>query len=325
MNQAEITLTPIKFHFYYLLFKPYNDIQKDFNSNTILNKVITFISKEKLENRGYLIDRNNNRENELPRELFMTSAVIMARERRIRCSIALLRSGRIPQIKPVDNFQLISLEEVGGSIAEETNFFIDYSRNTATICVEYNYHGPRITDIEFYLRNIARYKLKLSKATEVGLYMNSSIDKTLVSLKNVLNIDIKLQPKKIAQMDKDIVGQYFTGLNNIGNSLKPNFLKLEAMFQAPGKNVTSAGLNKEANSMILNILNRFKTKPTNIDCFENFVVKYEDQNGEEGVFNLLKEKIEVIKEVDLKKYHKKRQIYELIEKDFDEFMENIHL
>jgi len=323
MDEPEITLTPIRFHFYSLLFKPYNDIQSDFNSNTILNQVITFISNEKLQNRGYLIDRNNNRENELPRELFMTSAVIMARERRIRCSIALLRSGRIPQIKPVDNFQLISLEDMGGSIAEETNFFIDYSRNTAVICVEYNYHGPRIPDIEFYLRNIARYKLKLSKATEVGLYMESSIDKTLESLKNVLNIDIKLQPKKIAQMDKDIVGQYFTGLNTIGNNLKPNFLKLEAMFQAPGKNVTSAGLNKEANSMIKTILNRFKTKPTNIDCFENFVVKYEDNNGEEGVFNLLKAKKEIIKEVDLKKCHKKRQIYELIEKDFDEFMENL--
>jgi hypothetical protein len=323
MDQPEITLTPIRFHFYYLLFKPYNDIQDDFNSNSILNQVITFISNEKLQNRGYLIDRNNNRENELPRELFMTGAVIMARERRIRCSIALLRSGRIPQIKPVNNFQLISLEEMGGSIAEETNFFIDYSRNVAVICVEYNYHGPRISDIEYYLRNIARYKLKLSKATEVGLYMGSSIDKTLENLKNVLNIDIKLQPKKIAQMDKDIVGQYFTGLNSIGNNLKPNFLKLEAMFQSPGKNVTSAGLNNEANSMIKNILNRFKTKPTNIDCFENFVVKYEDKDGEEGVFNLLKEKKEIIKEVDLKKYRKKRQIYELIEKDFDEFMETL--
>jgi hypothetical protein len=153
--------------------------------------------------------------------------------------------------------------------------------------------------------------------------MGSSIDKTLENLKNVLNIDIKLQPKKIAQMDKDIVGQYFTGLNSIGNNLKPNFLKLEAMFQSPGKNVTSAGLNNEANSMIKNILNRFKTKPTNIDCFENFVVKYEDKDGEEGVFNLLKEKKEIIKEVDLKKYRKKRQIYELIEKDFDEFMETL--
>ncbi len=319
----QTTLTPIKFHFYYLSFKPYAEIENDYDSNTILKDVITFISKEKLEGRGYLIDKNLNRPNELPRELFMTSAVFMAREKRIRCSIALLRSGKIPQIKPVDKFQLIPIEQMGGSIAEETNFYIDYSRNIATLCVEYNYHGPRLSDIEFYLRNIARYKLKLSRATEVGLYMNNSIDKTLLNLKNVLNIDIKLQPKKIAQMDKDIVGQYFTGLNSIGNKLKPNFLKLEAMYQIPGKNVTSVGLNKEANTMISYLLKKFKAKPLNIDCFDNFVVKYEDKDGNEDVFNLLKEKKEIVIEVNLQKKIKKREIYEMIEKDFDEFIENL--
>lgn len=50
--------------------------------------------------------------------------------------------------------------------------------------------------------------------------MDNTIDKTLENLKNVLNIDIKIQPQKIAQMDKDIVGQYFTGINNIGNTLE---------------------------------------------------------------------------------------------------------
>jgi hypothetical protein len=318
-------LTPLKFHFFYIKFKPYNEHQSSHDSNTILKDIITFISQEKLENRGYLIDRNNNRPKELRREIFMTSAVFMAKEKRIRCSIALLRAGRIPQIKPVDNFELISLEKIGGSIAEETNFFIDYNRDIATICVEYNYHGPRISDIEFYLRNVARYKLKLSKATEVGMYMESSIDKTLTNLKNVLNLDIKIQPKKIAQMDKDIVGQYFTGLNTIGNNLKPNFIKLEAMFQAPGRTITSSAINKEANSMVQYILKKFRTNPLNIDCFENFVVRYEDKEGQEEVFNLLNEKKEIIKEVDLKKNHKKRHIYELIEKDFDELMENLQL
>lgn len=319
----DITLTPIRFHFYYLSFTPYDNLEGSHDSNTILKDVITFISNEMLANKGYLIDRNLNRDNELPRELFMTSAVFMPREKRIRCSIALLRSGRVPKIKPVDKFMLISLEQMGGSIAEETHFYIDYNRSTAIICIEYNYHGPRISDIEFYLRNIARYKLKLSKATEVGLYMGNSIDKTLANLKNVLNLDIKIQPKKIAQMDKDIVGQYFTGLNSIGNNLKPNFIKLEAMYQAPGRNVSSSELNKEANLMVMSLIRKFKARPLNIDCFENFVVRYENNEGEEDVFNLLREKREVLKEVDLSTIKKKRDFYELIEKDFDDFIDTL--
>jgi len=122
----DITLTPIRFHFYYLSFTPYDNLEDSHDSNTILKDVITFISNEMLANKGYLIDRNLNRDNELPRELFMTSAVFMPREKRIRCSIALLRSGRVPKIKPVDKFMLISLEQMGGSIAEETHFYIDY-------------------------------------------------------------------------------------------------------------------------------------------------------------------------------------------------------
>ncbi|WP_321306226.1 hypothetical protein [Marinifilum fragile] len=313
-------LTPIKFHFFSLTFKPYIEIENQYNSNKVLNEVITFISQEKQAGRGFLIDKNRNRTNEVPRELFMTSAVIMHRERRIRCSIALLRSGRIPKIKPKNQFLLLPLGEMG-TIAEETHFFIDFSTDKAIICVEYNNYGPRIKDIEYYLRSIARYKLKLSKATEVIIYMNSSIDKTLKDLKNVLNLDIKLQPKNIAQMDKDIVGQYFTGMNSIGNNLKPKFLKLEAMYQAPGQKITSQEINSEANSMVTTMLKKFKSRPLNIDLFDNFVVKYEDEVGKEAVFNLLNEKKEIIKQIDLSTIRKKREFYEIIENDFDEFIQ----
>lgn len=323
--EQEKTLTPIRFHFYSLTFKPYNEHENNYDSNTILKDVITFISNEKLQNRGYLIDKNDNRPTELPRELFMTSAVFMPREKRIRCSMALVRSGRIPKIKPLDKFTLISLDQMGGSIAEETHFYLDYNKKIATICIEYNFNGPRMSDVEFYLRSIARYKLRLSKATEVGLYMNNSIDKTLKNLKNVLNMDIKIQPKKIAQMDKEMVGKYFLGLNTIGMNLKPSFIKLEAMYQAPGKNVTSTELHKEANAMVIYLMNIFKTKPVNIDCFENFVVRYEDKDGIEDVFNLLREKQELIKEVDFSEIKKKRDFYELIESDFDEFIKNLNI
>jgi len=314
--------TPIKFHFFSLTFKPYIDIENNYNSNKVLNEVITFVSQEKQAGRGYLIDRNRNRTDDVPRELFMTSAVIMPRERRIRCSIALLRAGRVPKIKPKNQFLLLPLGEMG-TIAEETHFYIDYSNNNVIICVEYNNYGPRIKDIEYYLRSIARYKLKLSKSTEVIIFMNNSIDKTLKNLKNVLNLDIKLQPKNITQMDKDIVGQYFTGMNTIGNNLKPKFLKLEAMYQAPGQKVMSKELNKEANSMVTMMLKRFKTQPINIDLFDNFVVRYEDEVGEEAVFNLLNQKKELVKYVDLSKIKKKREFYELIENDFDEFTKKI--
>lgn len=309
----------LRFHFYSMKFTPYSHLEKEYNSSKILNEVITFLTNELHKGQGYLIDKHRNRPNEGPRELFMTSAVFLPKERRIRCSLALLRSGRIPKIKPADKFELVPIKTLG-SIAEETHFFIDYSRNYAVVCIEYNHFGPRMSDIEYYLRNVARDKLKLSKALDVNLYLSNTIDKTLESLRNVLNMQIKIQPSKIPQMDNDIKGQYFTGINSIGNRLKPNFIKIETSFQTPGSNVTSNELNKEANSMVTNLINKFKTRPFNIDCFEDFVVKYENKDGEEDFFNLLKGKKELEYEVEMKDLQKKRHLYELVEEDFNEFM-----
>lgn len=309
----------LRFNFYSLKFKSYSHLENEYSSTDILRETITFLTNELHNGQGYLIDKHRNRQNESPRELFMTSAVFLPKERRIRCSLALLRSGRIPKIKPADKFELVPIKTLG-SIAEETHFFIDYSRNYAVVCIEYNHYGPRMSDVEYYLRNVARDKLKLAKALEVNLYLSNTIDKTLESLRNVLNMQIKIQPTKIAQMDNDIKGQYFTGINTIGNRLKPNFIKIETFFQTPGSNVTSEELNKEANSMVTNLITKFKKRPFHIDCFEDFVVKYENKDGQEDFFNLLKGKKELEYEVEMKDLKKKRHLYELVEEDFNEFM-----
>jgi hypothetical protein len=312
----------IHFHFYSLEFFPYKRLEDKTDSNTILKDVITYITTEKRNDRGHLIDRNRERPNEESRELFMTNAVFMYKERRIRCSIALLRTGKKPQIKPIDKFKLIPMSDIG-TPAEVTHFFIDFSKKKAVLCVEYNYHGPRVSDIEYYLRNVAHDTLKLSKKTDVNLYMETPIDDALSSFRNVLNIDIKMNPKSITQMDNDIVGKYYSSMVNIDNVLKPKFIKIEAMFQTSGRSISSSQINRKANGMFREMLNRFKGRPHNKECFENFVVKYEDKEGKEEVFNLLKGKKEIEKEVDLSKITRNRHWYELIEEDFNEFVDSL--
>jgi len=317
--QVEKEMTLIKFHFYKIKFTPYNNLRNQ-TSHTILHQVITFLSQEKLAGRGLLIDKHEGRGKDGARPLFVTNAVFMHKEKRIRVSMALLRTGKIPLLKPADKFLLVPLDTSNGEIAEQTHFFIDYNTDSIILCAEFNYNGPRVSDIEYYFRVVARDKLKLSKATEVEMYMDTSIDKTLAELKNVLNFDIKVQAQKLPQLDTVLVGQYFTGITNLANRIKPKYVKLEAMFQTPGKQYDSSELNKEANNMVTNFLNAFKAKPTNMDVFEQFVVKYEDKEGNEDFFNLLKGKKELLKYVDIKTL-KGRQWYELIETDFDEFIQ----
>jgi hypothetical protein len=314
-------LIPVRFHFYRLKFTPYSD-SKGETSHTILHKVITFLSQEQQAGKGILIDKHEDRGKESARPLFVTTAVFMFKEKRIRLSMALLRTGRIPMLKPADKFLLVPFDTSKGEIAEQTHFFIDYNSNSIVLCIEFNNNGPRLSDIEYYFRIIARDKLRLAKGTEMEMYMDTSIDKTLADLRNVLNIDVKVQPQKLSQLDPVLVGQYFTGISNLGQHVKPKFVKLEVMFQTPGKQYVSSQLNKEGNSMFTQLLNAFKTKPINMDAFEQFVVRYEDKHGKEEVFNLLKGKKELLKYID-GKISSTREWYQLIESDLDEFIQTL--
>ncbi len=311
--------TPILFHFASLYFEAYKDVQK--SSSGILRDVMNFIRKEKTEKRGVVVDRHFNRPNDPPREIFMTNVRFEPKKSRIKCSIALLRAGRIPKIKKQNELELTSFDETIGTIAEETHFFIDYSQHKAVMCVEFNYNGPRLLDIEFYLRSLAWRKLRLSKKTEVSVIMDSTIDDTIKNLKNVLNIEVKANPKSITQMDNDIKG-YFTGITSMGQKLNPKFVKLEVMYQTSGVSVSnSKNLNDSANRMVLDVLRKIVAKPYHLDCFEQFEVKYVDRSGAEQLFQLLNGKKELKIDIDLKKTKNVDQWYKLIEVDFDKVIE----
>ncbi|WP_424962279.1 hypothetical protein [Ekhidna sp.] len=311
------------FNFYSLKFTPYKDRQTA--SNQILRDVLNYILKEKKDKKGVLIDRHQNRTGENPRELFITAIRFLPKEQRINCRIALLRSGRAPLIKPNNEFELIPFDSSKGSIAEETHFFIDYSQpHRAIVCVDFNYHGPRISDIEYYLRQISHHILKESKATTVEMFMDADIDKTLEDLKNVMDIDIKVNPKNLSQLDPNIQGKYFTGISTLGQKLKPKYVKLQLMYQSQGgTHVNSEHVNKESVGMVKELLRQFKAKPYTVEGFENFVVKYESKEGKEEFFNLIKGKKEILKEIEKDSLKNANDWYNLIKEDFDEFMKSI--
>lgn len=321
MNQIQPkNLITIRFNLHKLRFTPYKDAIGDHNTKSILKNIFLYLNTELRNGRGHLIDKNKGRKNEDPRPLFMSLAVTDLKKNRIRGTLALLRSGRVPYLKPADKFTLVPLGEEG-DIAEQTHFFVDYSKNdNCVICIEFNNNGPRLSDLEYYLRNVGGDTLELARATTIETFMSSSLDEAIAGFKNVLNIEIKAQPKKLDQIDTDMKG-YFTGMQNFAKQVQPKFIKMEASFQLQGRTIGIKEEHKEANSMVKNLLNRFKSKPENIDSFENFVIKYEDKEGNDLLFSLLKGKMEFLKEVDLGELKSARDWYELIEGDFDEFIE----
>jgi hypothetical protein len=247
----------------------------------------------------------------------MTIAVTDPPNYMLRGTIALLRTGRLPYIKPAKAFSLVPLSKDEGDIAEQTHFFIDYSKEKAVICLEFNNNGPRISDVEFYLRKLANEELGLARSTTVDTYMDGSFEKAIDNLSNVLSFKIKVKPVNLNMLETDMQG-YFSGMRMFATQVRPQYLNIEAGFQHQGRKL-SVPQNVEANTMIRTLLNRFKKNTTNLDGFENFVIKYEDKFGHEEVLNLLNGKKEFEVEADLASLKSSRDWYRLIEKPFKEF------
>lgn len=314
-------LTEVRYQLFSLKFTNLKD--NTLRSKDITFNVINYISNKLLkDNQGHLIDKHEGRQKNSRRELFMNRAVILVKDQRIRCSMALLRSGRLPLIKPREQFKLIPINEsITGSIAEETHFFIDYSKNSVIICCEYNHSGPRISDIEYYFRNVAQKVLKQSRATQIDAFLDAPIAETIENLQNVLNLEIKIAPLDLNRLQLDVQNKYFSGMRNLSTIMEPKYLRVEAYFQSPGSN--SKALNVKANNMIRDLLAKIKGNNIDIDAFKAFTFKFEDKEGKEEVFNLLSGKKEIVLNVDLDKVKSSSKWYSLIKDDLDTFVNQL--
>lgn len=324
MSEQSGAVETIVFYLHSLRFTPFKEIESNNNSMTICKSVISFINDEMRQGRGFVVDRNANRRGEDSRRMFMTLVSQDHVTRRFKGTLALIRSGRLPHIKRADSYDLEPFDKNQGDIAEQTHFFIDYSRSgPLVVCFEFNSNGPRISDFEFYMRKVANEKLGLAKATTIETYMNANLTGAIENLANVLNINVKIQPKNLNKLETQYQG-YFNEMRNFSRNMKPKFLKFEAMYRAPGRSDSNKIINSEANSMVRNLLNGFLKREENIDTFDDFVVVYEDKEGQDQVFDLLKDKTQIVKEIDHNTVKTVRQWYEIIENDFNEFMKTLN-
>ncbi len=306
------------FHLNRLEFLPRKGFEGSHNSSDIMKEVYDYLKENLTKGKGIIIDRHENIDGS-KRELFVSGLRILPGEKRMLFTLALLRSGRKPKVKDGETSELKDLE---GDIAEETHFFIDYNRIHPIICVEYNYHGARGSDIEYYLRQIAHEKIKKAKGTSLTLIMNTNIDEVIKNFENTLKFEFKINPTKIEELNKQTKGNYFSMMTGLGQKLKPQALRINAMFQSQGRKLTIKNKkNDEANAMIKDLLPRFKSKFF-IENFQDFVLTYESIDGEELTENLMKSVLSFEKE--LKDEHfKLRTMYDFVEEDFNTSIQNV--
>ena len=309
--------TSVRFHFHSLRFTPYSDQRK--TSTDIILELMDYIIKEKRAGRAVLVRRYENSAAQDHREMFIDYVALAGLERKIKFSIALFRKNNTPLVKPVDSIDLVPLDDIKGSLVERTYFFIDYSRDPAIVCVQYNHFGARFLDILFYLRFLSNNKLRLSRGLTTIPFIDKPIEETLKSMENVLKIELKMKPENITYIEND-VKHYYTGMSSLQNALKPRFLEFKAFYQAPGSKSVAFVKNAEANGFFRNMLKVFVKNAEQENLFEHFEVDYQDKMGEDITFNLLKDKSGFEKEINFRVASNTTKVFNLILEDFNGFL-----
>jgi hypothetical protein len=315
-KQDNDKLSEVKFHFFTMLFTPLKDFEH-LSSNDILLKIVELINEQRSKRNIIIYDRYRNRKNTPQRELYVSYARHIP-GKRINFTMALIRSGKQPLLKKSGSIELIPFDKDIGDFTDVTHFYVDMNRPIATVCVEFNYNGPRMSDIEYYFRAITTDFFKLSRSLSVNMLIESDIEETVNNLAGILNFDIKIEGKRFSAMDED-TKPFLQQWGLLLTKLQPEFIRVEAFFQRQGKKINKPSSNPGMINGIKTILKGL-SKTNNSEAFDKFVVNYQDNGGNEQKFDLFDKKSEIIVHADLNKEIKNTAMYNLIKDKLDEFL-----
>jgi len=312
---ADIEL--VRFNFMEMQFVPLKE-HSSLSSTQIILKIVDAIRYQRSQKNIIIFDRFKNRKNEPSRQLYIDHNSFEPTERRLKFSMALIRSGKQPLLKPSGSIDLVPFDKNIGEFTEVTHFFIDMKRPKAVVCVEFNDNGPRMTDVEYYFRAMSTEYLHLSKSLNAGMMMETNIDETINGLAGVFDFDMKIESKKYSEMDNDAKG-FLTEWGTLLTKLQPEFIRIEAFFQRKGKKANKPSNNPGMLTGLKHILKKLG-KPNNSDAFDKFVINYQDADGNVKKFDLFNTKSEISVMINLNQTIKTSAVYELIKSDFDRFL-----
>ena len=313
------------FHFFDLHFTPYRGNEGS-TSSQILKQCLQRINDEMTnEGKAIVIDRHEGRKDEIPRNIFIRSAAYSHKEKKYKCRIALIRDNKIPVLVSKLNYSFTPLDQLQDkALVETTNFYIDVEGDTPVVCCEFNNYGPRVSDIEYYLRYISsRRMLHISKACKASIHMKSPVKEVLDSITDVLRFNIKARPNNLKYLYQEMEESFIGNMKALANSVEPRSIRVNAFFREMGSKKEKYKNNK-AVAFIKRTLKAFIDNSEIIDDFDDFSLEFEKKDGSEEVFNLIKGKHEIEIECSYRSAGNlnTKELYEKANIEFDEYIQS---
>lgn len=284
----------IKFEFNYASFslKAYNESPG--TSSSLLRNIIRKLNDPEFKGEERIINRHENRTNTLERRLVMMPARLEPRATICIGRIILIKN-KAPKIwGGEDIIEEIEKPEYKRFI-EVTNYAIHFEENgEPTLMYEFNNEGPRLSDIEFYLRQIAS-KFKIAKSIKSNLHIKTDYEQLGKNLRNIFSIKVKVKSAFNNRYE------WLKTLKNLNDDSGYKDVRLEFFYKRVKEEDGKYYRNIIGTDFARNILGWLKKDRSNIKYLDDLKMEYQEGDDDQIVdLDFLKEKVVSIVSVPLK-------------------------
>jgi hypothetical protein len=306
-----------KFEFNYasFLLKPYKQFPG--NSSTLLRNIIKKLNDPDFKGEERIVNRNENKKNSLDRKLVVISPHFEPRATMCFGKIALIKN-KAPKIwGGADLIEEIEKPE-NKNFIEVTNYVIYFEEKGDPIIMhEFNSEGPRLSDIEFYLRQIAA-KFKIAKAIKPILHIKTDYEQLGKSLRNIFSITVKVKSAFLKN------NEWLLALQNLNDSAGYRDVRLEFFYKRIKDPNGKYTRNIKGTEFARNILSFLKKNRNNIKYLDDLKMSYQVDDTEDIInLDFLKERVSsivYIPLVDGKSYNSK-DFKTIVVNEFNHYLE----
>jgi hypothetical protein len=272
-----------EFNFASISLKPYSGSKG--SSSYLLKSIINKLNDTDFPNDKRIINRYKNRKKSPKRELVIISNRIGEKGTRCFGRIALIKN-KAPLLWNGKDDIIEEIEkETNKQFIEITNYSIHFCDDAdPVIMFEFNSEGPRLSDIEFYIRQIA-IEFKLAKNIETILHLKTNYDKLDSELTNVFGVTVKVNAAYTYKFD------WFKALKNLNDDSGFKDVRLEMFFKRKKDIRGNYEKNIKGLDFARNLLSWLKKDKKNISHLEDLKMTYQISDDEVIDMDFLNNKV----------------------------------
>jgi hypothetical protein len=269
-----------EFNYADIILEGYGKDQRD--SSQLLKEIIRTLNDPNFKKDKRTIDRFKNRSGSEKRLLVHISAPFEKEGRRIFGKIALIKNKAIFLLDLNQADLIKEIEKPGNKeFVELTNYSITFDPKPI-IMVEFNSSGPRLSDIEYYFRQISK-DMYIAKSVRTTLHLSIDYKRLSTNIDNIYGIAVKVKANEIYK-SKDV--DWHDGLKKLKDAAGYRDVKLEFLYPR----ITDPNTNKLNKNIIgidfaRSIIDWLTKKPENIENIDDLKMTYQE-TGSDAIVDL---------------------------------------